>query len=221
MPADGGPLDRSMPTDGGPTSLVERCAAIGTSTWSDALDRLGLPGVLAGLERRAGALPFAGTVVTVAEEVGPLGSADPGDFGIDRILRGAGPGDVVLIQQVGVPAASAIGGLAALSAQRHGVRGIVIDGACRDVDELAEVGLPVLSRATTPASGRGRARITGVNVKLRFDAEGLEVMPGDLLVGDETGVVVIPAGRLDDLLEAAEARAAQDAAEAQRLRTPR
>ena len=200
-----------------PPSLVERCAVIPTSTWSDALDRLGLNGVLIGLRRRAGALPFAGPVVTVAEEVGPLGTADPVDFGIEHILAGAGAGDVVLIQQIGEPAASAIGGLGALSAQRHGITGIVIDGACRDVDELADVGLPILSRGRTPASGRGRARIAGVNVPLRFAAEGLDVVPGDLLVADETGVVIVPAGRLGELLEAAEARAAKDAAEVQRL----
>lgn len=209
MPPDRAPI---------PPGLVGRCASIATSTWSDALDRLGLAGVLTGLERRAGALPFAGPIVTVAEEVGPLGSADPDDFGIDRVLVGAGPGDVVLIQQVGTPAASAIGGLAASSAQRHGVTAIVIDGACRDVDELTEIGLPVVSRGITPASGRGRARISGVNVRLRFEAEALEVAPGDLLIADETGVVVIPASRLTELLELAEARAAQDAAEAERLR---
>jgi 4-hydroxy-4-methyl-2-oxoglutarate aldolase len=215
-----GPQIATMPIDRQTISaaLIERCAAIGTSTWSDALDRFTLPGVLTRLERRAGALPFAGPIVTVAEEVGRLGSANPRDFGIDRILADARLGDVLLIQQHGVPPASAIGGLAALSAQRHGVRGIVIDGACRDVDELADVGLPVLSRGTTPASGRGRARITGVNVALCFEAEGLEVVPGDLLVADETGVVVVPAGRLDELLVAAEERALKDAAEAERLR---
>lgn len=206
-----------------PAALIERCAAIGTSTWSDALDRFQLPGVLTGLQRRAGGVPFAGPIVTVSEEVGPLGTADPNAFGIDHILAGAAVGDVVLIQQTGSPAASAIGGLAALSAQHHGVTGIVIDGACRDVDELADVALPVLSRETTPASGRGRARIVGVNVPLRFEQgeERFEVVPGDVLVADDTGVVVIPAGRVEEVLGAAEARAAQDAADAERLHAER
>jgi len=212
-----------LPADGPrpSTKLLERCRRIPTSTWSDALDRLGLGGVIVGLQRRAGGLPIVGPIATVDQEVGPLGSAAPEQFGIDLILEGAQAGDVVLIRQIGTPAASAIGGLAALSAQRHGVAGIVIEGACRDVDELAEVGLPILSRSTTPASGRGRARITGVNVPLAFEAEGLAVAPGDILVADETGVVVIPAGRLEELLLTAEARAATDAADAERLRGPR
>lgn len=208
------PADRPRPS----TKLIERCRRIPTSTWSDALDRFGLGGVIVGLQRRAGGLPIAGPIATVAEEVGPLGSADPEQFGIDLILAGAQSGDIVLIRQIGTPAASAIGGLAAMRAQRHGVNGIVIDGACRDVDELAEVGLPILSRATTPASGRGRARITGVNVPLPFEAEGLEVESGDILVADDTGVVVIPLGRLEELLVTAEERALKDAAEAERLR---
>ena len=206
MPADRPPV---------PHALVGRCARIATSTWSDALDRLGLAGVLNGLERRAGSLPFAGPVVTVAEDVGALGTADPGAFGIDQILASASPGDAILVRQVGDPPASAIGGLAALAARRHGVAGIVVDGACRDLDELDAVGLPILSRSATPASGRGRARITGLNVPLRFP--GFEVAPGDLLVADTTGVVILPFGRLTELLQVAEARAASDAAQAAEL----
>lgn len=201
--------------------LLDRCRRISSSTWSDALDQLGLSGVIGRLELRAGRTPVLGPVVTVLEEVGPLGSADPAEFGIDLILAGAAAGDVLLIQQRGTGGASAIGGLAALGAKRHGVAGIVIDGACRDVDELVAIGLPVLSRTTTPASGRGRARIAGVNVPLRFGSDGLEVRPGDLLVADDTGVVVIPARHLEELLQAAEARTARDVAEAERLRAPR
>lgn len=164
-------------------------------------------------------MPIVGPIVTVAEEVGPLGTADPRDFGIDLILAQARPGDVVLIQQSGIGAASAIGGLAALSARRHGVAGIVVDGACRDVDELVDIGLPVLSRTTTPLSGRGRARIVGVNARLHFGPEAkVEAAPGDLFVADDTGAIIIPVERLDELLQLAEARAEKDAAEAERLR---
>lgn len=196
--------------------LIRRCRAIPTSTWSDALDRLGLTGVIAGLAPVAGAERFAGPAVTVAERVGPLGSADPDDFGIDLILRGAAAGDVIVVAQSGAPPASAIGGLAALAAQRHGVAGIVIDGACRDVEELVDVGLPVHSRARTPASGRGRARVEGVNETIEID--GVRVRAGDLVVGDATGVVVLPADRLADLLALAEERAASDDRQASELR---
>lgn len=199
--------------------LVERCRLIPTSTWSDALDELGLSGVLPGLEWRGGRPPVAGPTLTVTQVVGPLGSAAAEEFGIDLVLGPAVPGQVVLIQQAGGPAASAIGGLAALAAQRHGVVAVLVDGACRDVGEIEQVGLPVLSREITPLSGRGRVRITGLNVPLRFGA--VEVQPGDLAVADETGVVVVPSARLVETLEAAEQRAHHDAAQADRIRAGR
>ncbi|HUG29265.1 MAG TPA: hypothetical protein VMQ65_01955, partial [Candidatus Limnocylindria bacterium] len=65
----------------------------------------------------------------------------------------------------------------------------------------------------------GRARITGLNVPLRFP--DFEVAPGDLLVADATGVVILPVGRLAELLPLAEARAASDAAQAAELAAER
>jgi regulator of RNase E activity RraA len=198
--------------------LVERCRAIPTSTWSDALDQAGLPGVLNGIEPRAGEGRFAGPAVTVDERVGELGSAHPSEFGIDLVLPATRPGDVIVIRQAGRPPASAIGGLAGLAAQRRGVAGIVIDGACRDLEELVDAGLPIWSRGLTPASGRGRVRIEGVNVPLVVD--GVAVAPGDMIVADTTGVIVLPRTRLRELLPLAEARAASDARQAAELAGP-
>lgn len=199
--------------------LTRRCREIPTSTWSDALDSLGLPGVLNGFVTRAGEGRFAGPAVPVDEHVGPLGSAEPSAFGIDIILRESRAGDVAVIRQSDGPLASAIGGLAALAARRHGIAGIVIAGACRDVEELVDVGLPVMSRTLTPASGRGRAQIVGVNVPVEID--GVRVSPGDWVVGDATGVVVLPAARLTELLDLATERARADGAQAAALSADR
>lgn len=193
---------------GGGDAGIERLGRIPTATWSDALDLLGLPGVLVGLELRAGAFPIAGPVATVLEEVGPFGSADPSEFGIDLVLAHCRPGQVVVVRQLGSPPASALGGLAAAEALRAGLAGVVIDGACRDVAELREIGLPVMSRTVTPASGRGRIRIRAVNRPLRIGT--VPVRAGDLAVADETGAVVLPADRVDELLALAEARLADD-----------
>lgn len=195
--------------------LVREARAIPTSTWSDALDRLGLAGVLNGFTFRGGEGRFAGPAVTVDEQVGPYGSADPSEFGVELVLRHAGGGDVLVIAQSGEPPASAIGGLAALSARRKGVAGIVVSGACRDAEELVDAGLPIMSRSLTPASGRGRARIAGVNVPITID--GVSVSPGDLVVGDATGVVVLPAERVEELLALAVERAEYDARQAAEL----
>lgn len=195
--------------------LVRDASAIPTSTWSDALDQLGLTGVLTGFGFRSPERRFAGPAVTVDEQVGPYGSAGPSEFGVDLVLRHAGGGDVLVIAQSGEPPASAIGGLAALSARRRGVAGIVISGACRDAEELLDAGLPILSRSLTPASGRGRARIAGVNVPITID--GVPIAPGDLIVGDATGVVVLPADRVEELLALAVERAESDARAAAEL----
>jgi len=196
--------------------LVERCRRVPSATWSDAFDLLGLEGILPGLRHRSGQLPLAGPVVTVDEEVGAFGSAGPEEFGIQRILVEAVAGQVILVRQRGELPASALGGLAALAARQHGVAGVVVDGACRDVGELVEVGLPVLSRELTPASGRGRVRIASINVPLSYPT--FTVDPGDMLVADDTGVVVLPAARLDELLHHAEERVRYDAEQATTLR---
>lgn len=196
-------------------TLTARCRAIPTSTWSDALDMLGLAGVLTGYEPRTGPGRIAGPAATVAERVGEPGSADPAEFGIELILPATRPGDVVVIHQAGGPPASAIGGLAALAAQQRGVAGIVIDGMCRDLEELQDVGLPILSRGVTPASGRTRARVEGVNVTLTVD--GVVINPGDMVVADATGVVILPQDRLEELLPLAEERLASDVRKAAEL----
>jgi regulator of RNase E activity RraA len=210
--------DPALHREPGERGLVERCRAIATSTWSDALDQLGLTGVLNGIAPRAGQGRIAGPAVTVDERVGELGFADPSEFGIDLILPAVRTGDVLVIRQAGSPPASAIGGLAALAARRRGVAGIVIDGACRDLEELVDAALPIWSRMLTPASGRGRARVEGVNVPLVLD--GVPVAPGDMVIADGTGIVVLPSARLDDLLPLAEARASSDALQAAGLSGP-
>ena len=94
-------------------------------------------------------------------------------------------------------------------AQRHGVAGFVVDGVIRDVAEARERGFPVLARGVIPIPG-AKDRLGALGGPVRVG--GVEVQPGDIVVGDEEGVVVVPLARATHVLQAARARAEKDAA---------
>jgi 3-hexulose-6-phosphate synthase/6-phospho-3-hexuloisomerase len=197
------------------SALLARCRAIATSTWSDALDQFQLHGVIQGLVLRTGSGPIAGTAVTVRESVGGLGSYPPTAFTPGAFLDVVAP-DTVLVIDLGGAAVSSCGGLVAQAAVQRGTVGLIIDGGCRDVAEVRESGLWLSSRHVTPVSGRGRVRIDAINAPVTIG--GTRVHPGDYVIGDETGIVCVPADRVPDLLPIAEQLAAKDAQFASALR---
>src|SRR5581483_2210269 len=168
-------------------TLIDRSRAIATSTWSDALDRLGLDGVIHGLVLRGGSGAICGRAVTVKESIGDF---DHGAFSPGSFLDAVSDGSVLAFDAGGAPV-STFGGLAALAAVRRGAAGVVIDGACRDIGEIRETGLWIASRHVTPTSGKGRIRIDAIGDPIRVC--GVAVSPGDYIVGDETGIVCIAA----------------------------
>jgi regulator of RNase E activity RraA len=187
--------------------LLARCRAIATSTWSDALDQLGIRGVAAAMAVRSGSGSIAGTAVTVRETPGELGAYPPAAFKPSAFLDAA-VADSVIVIDIGGASISSCGGLVAQAATQQGVAGIVIDGGCRDLADVRATGLWVASRHVTPTSGRGRVRIDAINEPVMID--GIKVAPGDTIVGDETGVVCIPAARLADALAIAEELTVKD-----------
>jgi regulator of RNase E activity RraA len=197
------------------TSVLERCRAIATATWSDVLDTLGVPGVMQGLALRSGAGRVAGTAFTVKETVGALGSETVDAFAVGHFLDAIGPGEILVVEMGGA-SVSTFGGLAAQASVKRGAVGVVIDGGCRDVDDIRASGLWLSSRHVTPISGKGRVKVDAINVPIR--AAGVLVNPGDYIVGDETGVVCIPAGRIEEALRLAEDLARRDEAFADALR---
>jgi 4-hydroxy-4-methyl-2-oxoglutarate aldolase len=109
----------------------------------------------------------------------------------------ARPGDVLVIDIGGTDRATAWGGSSSAAARKRGLAGVVTNGAARDLDEMRAVGLPVYA---TGVSVRGTAKhhqgITGVPVSVG----GAVVRPGDIVIGDSDGIVVIPQEREDELL---------------------
>jgi 4-hydroxy-4-methyl-2-oxoglutarate aldolase len=112
----------------------------------------------------------------------------------------AAPGDVLVIATNGGRLA-VIGELIATEAQRRGLAGVVVDGWCRDVQGLRRLGLPMFARGTIPMSGSAVAR-TALRTTVRCG--GVDVAPGDVVFGDDDGVVIAPPDRIEAALEAAE-----------------
>ena len=180
--------------------LLARCAAIGTSTWADAMDTLGIAGVVQGIERRGGQGRIAGFAVTARHVWGGLGDFDRADFAVGRLVAATGPGRVLMVDAGGT-CISTFGGIASLAASRRQATAVVIDGACRDVDEICATGLWLASRHVTPLTGKTRLRLQAMGETVTIG--GVQVAEGDLVVGDDTGLIAVPRARLQDVLAAA------------------
>lgn len=181
-------------------ALAAEFAKLSPTTLADVLTRdrvmdIGIRPLWAGMPR------VAGPAYTVR--------CAPGDnLMLHAAIYRAAPGDVIVVEAGDVDYAVAGGNVCAV-AQRRGVAGLVVDGVIRDVAEARERGFPVLARGVIPIPGAKDA-LGALGGPVRVG--GVEVRPGDVVVGDEEGVVVVPAGRAGEVLEAARARAARDAA---------
>lgn len=116
-----------------------------------------------------------------------------------QTLDEAPPGSVIVeVLEDGLDTAG-IGNLMATTGKVRGVAGMVIDGGARDVEELEEIGFPVWSRSLTPATSVGRYVPVAKNVPVTCG--GVLVQPGDWIVADKTGVVVVPVESLPQVLK--------------------
>lgn len=121
----------------------------------------------------------------------------------------AQPGDVLVVEGPGAPAVAFWGENASLASRARGAVGAVLDAPCRDVAAHPRLAFPVFARGATPRGGvfgeRGEVQVPVV-------VGGLAVHPGDAVVGDENGVVVVPSARLDAVVAEVPAVLARDRA---------
>lgn len=123
-------------------------------------------------------------------------------------LLQAGPGDVLVVDIGGYTNAGPWGDVLTLAAQERGLAGLVIDGAVRDSRDIVESGFPVFARGTCIRRTTKR-QLGEVNVPVMIG--GVEVRPGDIMVGDADGLVRVPGAEGQSALAAAEAREAKEA----------
>jgi regulator of RNase E activity RraA len=181
------------------TDLLEQFLALDTATVSDALDTCGLPPGQGGLRPMWGRPRIAGFAVTV--ELEPLNGEHAGAHILTDPIAQAGADDIMVIANGGRIDVSSWGGIVSVGAAMRSIRGVVIDGACRDVDQARDLGFPVFARAQVPVTARGRLQQKSAGVPVCLGQ--VTISPGDVVLADEGGVVVIPRGRAADVLGAA------------------
>lgn len=181
--------------------LLDRAKRIATATLGDVLDLHGVNGVVSGVPRRTGAGRIAGIAQTMYAQVGPLGAFTFQDFSVGRAFDAVTP-DAILAIDLGGAEVSTFGGLAATTLTLRKAAGALIDGGCRDVEEIRAQGLTVASRHITPRTGKGRLKVVSLNSTI--SCGGVTVRPGDFIVIDDTGTVVIPQAMIETILTAAE-----------------
>ena len=176
----GAKVDTNLARKYGEDDLFEAFSRVSTCNISDAYHKQGVMfGILPQSLKHKQKL--VGRALTVQTTNGDW--AKPVEA-IDR----ARDGDVIVVDVGGAPVA-VWGELASCSAMVMGVRGIVIDGAARDIDDIRELGFPVFSRTVAPCAGEPKG-YGGIGIEITVG--GQRVRTGDWIVGDESGIVVIP-----------------------------
>jgi 4-hydroxy-4-methyl-2-oxoglutarate aldolase len=185
--------------------LVKRLGALGTATVHEAYGRIGLMKpylrpVWAGGEA-------AGTAVTVLTQ--------PGDnWMIHVAVEQCKPGDILVVGCTADNTDGMFGDLLATSLKARGVTGLIIDAGCRDVKSLREMGFPVWSKAIS-AKGTVKATLGAVNVPVV--CAGINVRPGDAVVADDDGVVVVARKYAAEVAAKGEKRQADEEGKRQKL----
>ena len=189
--------------------MREKFAAVPTAALADVMDDLGhgaqaLPPSIRPL---VVGMRLAGQAFTVLGEPADHGDWDTAIRGTLAML-GAVPSGHVAVYQCNHDRSAHFGELSATSLASRDVAGCVIDGGCRDVRLIAELGFPVFTRFVTPEDSTWRWHVTATQVPITIGT--VRIAPGDWVVGDEDGCVVVPSGIAADVLGAAEAKVGKE-----------
>ena len=180
-------------------ALLDRFRGLATPNLADAMGRFNF--MDAGMQSRTG-LPLCGLAVTV--------NARPADnLMIHKALQVASAGDIVVVNTCGNTTSAVFGELMCNTAVAAKLGGIVVDGAIRDIDGLTTLGFPAFSR-TVCAGGCDKDGPGEINVPANIG--GMVVNPGDIVVGDDDGVVVITPEEARAVAEASRKKASAEAA---------
>jgi RraA family protein len=176
-----------------PQALIDGFAGIPVANIADNMNRMSCMNARI---RPINNVPLLGPAFTVKSR--------PGDnLMLHRALDLAQAGDVVVVDVQGELTNSIMGELMALWAKKRGIGGVIIDGAIRDIGALKKMDLPIYAAGVTPA---GPYKDGPGEINVPVACGGVVVHPGDILIGDEDGIVVINPSDADFLLEKAKAK---------------
>jgi len=170
-------------------AVIGAFADLPTAAVSDALDKLGLPGSALGIAPIYAGARLLGRAFTV--RYAPISPVDPGTVGdyIDDI----GAGTVVVLDNQSRSDCTVWGDILTCVAHRKGIAGTVISGVCRDTARAMELNYPIYSVGRFMRTGKERVEVVATGAPVNIG--GVQVRAGDVVVGDDDGVVVVPSER--------------------------
>jgi 4-hydroxy-4-methyl-2-oxoglutarate aldolase len=178
-------------------SVVARFRGLASSNLADAMGRFNF--MDPGIRSRSG-VSLCGRAVTVL--------ARPADnLMVHKALQIAEPGEVVVVATCGSEGTAVFGELMCHTAAAKQLGGIIVDGAIRDVDGISKLGFPAFSRSVSPG-GCDKDGPGEINVPIACG--NVVVMPGDIVVGDEDGVAVVPRSHAEEVLASVEGLMARE-----------
>lgn len=176
--------------------IIEGFRKLDVPSISDAMDKLKLPGGLLGIKPVVPDTYMCGQAFTVHYMPCGSESGTVGDF-IDDIE----PGEVAVLDNEGRDYCTVWGDIMSVFADQKGIAGTVIDGVCRDINVIRELKYPIYTKGTYMVTGKDRVYADRINEPVCIS--GVQIMPGDLMIGDNTGVVAVPRCHAEEVLKTA------------------
>ena len=178
-------------------TVVEGLGGLPTATISDALDRLAIVGQCLGIAPLDPKFRLCGRAFTLRYR--PTGLVDRGNVGdyIDDVA----PGDIVVLDNAGRLDCTVWGDILTAVSHRRGIGGTVIHGVCRDVSRALDLGYPIFTRGRYMRTGKDRVEVESMGAPISLGE--IQVRPGDILVGDADGILVVPQVRETEVFETA------------------